>query len=174
MWLKLTGQSLCRLTLRQGWQEDGPGQDADDWAFLRVLLGSRWEFADGEAFTGFEVAFAAEPVFHGGVKAIEGDVVAGFEEAVGDGESVVEDGVIGEVAHGEVVDPMEGTGGWGAVRGDTVDRDFTDEHVSTVKHGRMEGVCVCELMFPMSTFGRLKTSFEGRVERERGALGLGR
>ncbi len=68
------------------------------------------EFGEGEVFVGLEVAFAAEPVFHGEVEAVEGDAVARFEEAVGDGEGVVEDGVVGEVAHGEVVDPVQRAG----------------------------------------------------------------
>jgi len=86
-------------------------------------------------FAGLEVAFAAEPVFHGGEEAVEGDVVSGFEEAVGEGEGVVENSVVGEVAHGEVVDPVQRAGGFCPVRGEAMDRKFTGEHVSTVEHG---------------------------------------
>jgi hypothetical protein len=55
-----------------------------------------------------EVGFAAEPVFHGGLKAVEGNAIAYFHGSVGGGERVVEDGVVGEVTHGEVVEPLYG------------------------------------------------------------------
>ncbi len=56
---------------------------------------------------GADVAFAAEPVFHAALEAIEWDATARFEKAVGDGKRVVEDGVVGEVAHREAVDPFD-------------------------------------------------------------------
>jgi hypothetical protein len=49
------------------------------------------------------------------MEAVERDARAGFEEAVGDGEGVVEDGVVGEVAHGEVVELRDGAGVGGPV-----------------------------------------------------------
>jgi len=68
------------------------------------------EFGDFEAVFRLEIAFAAEPILHGRLEAIEGDAVAGFEQAIGNGQRVVEDRIIGEVAHGEVVDPGNGAG----------------------------------------------------------------
>lgn len=59
---------------------------------------------------GLKIAFAAEPVLHGGPELIERDTVTGFEQAIGGGESVIENGVIGEVAHGKVVDPFDWAG----------------------------------------------------------------
>lgn len=88
-------------------------------------------------FSGFEVAFAAKPVFHGGLEAVEGDVVAGFEQAIGDGEGVVKDGVVGEVAHGKIVDPVERAGSFGTVGGEAMDGNFAHEHASTLVHGQL-------------------------------------
>ncbi len=49
-----------------------------------------------------------------------------------------------------------------------MDRNFTDEHVSTVEHGRGPQDAPEDLLFPVSTFGADWASFEGRVEREHG------
>ena len=92
------------------------------------------EFADGEAFFGLQVAFAAEPVFHGWLKAVEWDVVSGFEKAIGDGQSVVEDSVVGEVAHGEIVDPVDGAGGFRSFGIYVANREFAHEHMSHLGH----------------------------------------
>ena len=40
------------------------------------------EFGDFEAVFRLEIAFAAEPILHGRLEAIEGDAVAGFEQAI--------------------------------------------------------------------------------------------
>ena len=55
-------------------------------------------------------------------------MVSGFEEALCGGESVVEEGVVGEVAHGEVVDLVDRAGGFRAVPVDAMDGEFADEH----------------------------------------------
>jgi hypothetical protein len=57
-------------------------------------------------------------------EAVDGDAGAGFEQAVGDGEGVVEDGVVGEVAHGEVVELRDGAGVGGAGGVDAFDGEF--------------------------------------------------
>jgi hypothetical protein len=67
------------------------------------------EFGDTQVLTGLKVAFAAAPVFQPGAELVEWYAVAGFEEAVGDGQGIVEDGVVGEVAHGKTVDPLDRT-----------------------------------------------------------------
>ena len=90
------------------------------------LLGDKQDCVLGQ------VAFAAEPVFHVVFQAVERDAGAHFEDAVGDGERVVEDGIVGEVAHGEVVEPFEGTGLAFAVVFE-VDVNFAGEHKKTVK-----------------------------------------
>jgi len=94
------------------------------------------EFRDFQAIFRFKVAFAAEPVFHGNLQAVERDAVAGFEEAVGDGEGVVKDGVVGEVAHGEVVDLVDGAGVGLAGGVDALDGETADEHDSTLTDAR--------------------------------------
>ena len=92
------------------------------------LAGSGLELGDSEGFVGFDISLAAEPIEHGGVEAVEWDAVAGFEEAVGDGEGVIEEGVIGEVAHGEVVDPGDGAGVAHALGVDALNKDAPEEH----------------------------------------------
>jgi hypothetical protein len=79
-------------------------------------------------FFWFEIAFAVEPVLHGELEFVQGDAVAGFEEAVGSGEGIVEDGIIGEVAHGEVVDPVDRTQVRLAFGVDAFDTELPDEH----------------------------------------------
>ncbi len=71
---------------------------------------ARLKFGEVERAAGAEIAFAAEPVGEAVAEQIEGHARADFEEAVGDGKSVVKDGIVGEVAHGEVVEPVEGAG----------------------------------------------------------------
>jgi len=51
-----------------------------------------------------------EPVFHVGAEAVERDAAADFHEPVGDGKRVVKDRIVGEVAHGKVVEPVERAG----------------------------------------------------------------
>jgi len=58
--------------------------------------------------SGPDVIFAAKPVLHAGLQAIEWNAISGLEQTIGDGKRVVEDGVVGEVAHGKVVDPADG------------------------------------------------------------------
>src|SRR5438270_13831583 len=54
-----------------------------------------------------EVALPAEPVLHGVLQLVEGNVGADFHLAVRERKSVVEDAGIGEVAHGETVEPLQ-------------------------------------------------------------------
>ena len=84
---------------------------------------------NAELVAGREVALAAEPIFHFDVELIEGHAVADFEDAVGDGKGVVEDGVVGEVAHREVVDPLDGA--WIRYAGgvDALDSKFAGKHL---------------------------------------------
>ena len=77
---------------------------------------------------GVDVAFAVEPVFHAATEAIERDAISGFEETVGDGKRVVEDGVVGEVAHREAVDPLDWTGMRFTCGVDAFDAEPADEH----------------------------------------------
>ncbi len=57
-----------------------------------------------------EVAFAVEPVFHAGAETVEGNTVADLQQTVFDRQGVVKYGVVGEVAHREVVYPGDGAG----------------------------------------------------------------
>src|SRR5258708_34206747 len=57
-----------------------------------------------------QVALLSEPVLHRGLKAIERHASADFEASVRDGQGIVENLVVGEVAHREVVDPFDRTG----------------------------------------------------------------
>jgi hypothetical protein len=60
-----------------------------------------------ETFFGSDVALASEPVFHAPLKTIDGNAIAGFKNTVCDWKRVVEDGVVGEVAHGKAIDPLD-------------------------------------------------------------------
>ena len=57
------------------------------------------------------------------------EAVAGFDAAVGDGESVVEIGGVGEIAHTELVEPIEGAGLFVA-ENDDVDGELLRVHAS--------------------------------------------
>jgi hypothetical protein len=83
---------------------------------------------DAKLFVFLEVTLAVEPILHGGGEAVERDSIADFESAVGEGKGVVEDGVVGEVAHGKVVEPLDGTGLGGGGFGEEFDGDFALEH----------------------------------------------
>jgi hypothetical protein len=96
------------------------------------VSGGLGEFYDFEALAGLEVAFAAKPVVHGSVEAVDGDAMAGFEQAVGDGEGVVEDGVGSEVAHGKAVDVAQRAGMALARRVDALDGQAAGEHGNRV------------------------------------------
>jgi len=89
-----------------------------------------------------EVGFAAEPVFEGDGEAVDGDAGSGFEQAVSDGEGVVEDGVVGEVAHGEVVELGDGAGVGCACGIDAFDLKFAEEHRRKVSCPRDRGLGV--------------------------------
>jgi len=77
---------------------------------------------------GSDVILAAKPVPHAPLQAVEGDAIAGFENAVGDRERVVEDGVVGEVPHREAVDPLDGTRMSDARGVDAFDTQGAGEH----------------------------------------------
>ncbi len=83
-----------------------------------------------------EVALAAKPVFHGRLKAIERDPAAGFKLAVGGGEGVVKDCFVGEVAHSEIIDPVDGARVGLAGGIDSLDGEAARKHVSTVTDTR--------------------------------------
>ena len=61
-------------------------------------------------------------------QAVERDARAGFKQTVGDGEGVVEDRVVGEIAHGEVVELCDGAGVGLAGSVDAFDGEFAQEH----------------------------------------------
>jgi hypothetical protein len=69
-----------------------------------------------ERSIGREPDFPTEPLLHCSLQGVEGDAEAGFKQAVGHGKRVVEVGMVGEVAHGEAVEPGErygpGRGSW--------------------------------------------------------------
>ena len=67
-------------------------------------------FGDDDAFSRPDVSFAPEPIFHGSLEATDWNPVPGLHQAVGHGERVIEYGIVGEVAHGEVVDPFDRAG----------------------------------------------------------------
>lgn len=88
--------------------------------------------------SGPDVVFAAEPVLHAGLQAIERNAIACLEQAIRDGKGVVEDGVVGEVAHCEAVDPPNGTEMWAACGVDAFDAKPASEHAQTKRVNRGE------------------------------------
>jgi hypothetical protein len=83
----------------------------------------------------FEVSLAPEPVLHGGLKPLERHAQAGFQQAIGDGQSVIENRVVGEIAHGEVVDPVKGTGLTLTRCVNSLDQKPADKHAFTLSDG---------------------------------------
>ena len=65
------------------------------------------QLRDLDALVCFEVALAPKPIFHRGSQPIEGHAMSRFEEPIGARQRVIEYGVVGEVPHGKVVDPVE-------------------------------------------------------------------
>lgn len=62
------------------------------------------------------------------------ETVAGFDAAVGDGESVVEIGRVGEIAHAELVEPIERAGLF-VTENDDVDGELLRVHASILAGG---------------------------------------
>ena len=56
------------------------------------------------------IALAVEPIFHCGAQLFGGNAASGFENAVRDGQSVVEYSIVSEIAHGKAVEPLQFTG----------------------------------------------------------------
>ena len=86
------------------------------------------KFDDAKGVGGFEIPFAAKPVFHRNSQGFERDTETGFKEAVAYWQGVVKNGVIGEVSHGEVVDPMNGTWAPESRCVDRFDLQFAQKH----------------------------------------------
>jgi hypothetical protein len=76
--------------------------------FVGRINGGGVEFTDLKPLIALEIAFAVKPVLHGRLQAVEGYARPGFEQSISGGKCVVKDGVVGEVTHGEVVDPVDG------------------------------------------------------------------
>jgi hypothetical protein len=84
-------------------QDDEPLQRME-----RVQCSGGVNFDDDEVAV--PLSTLAEPITEGGGETRRIDAQAGFEAAVGSGESVVELGGAGEVAHAEGIDPFERAG----------------------------------------------------------------
>lgn len=86
---------------------------------------------------GVAVAFAAlgEPGGKAFGEALGSEAKTCFEAAIGDGESVVKVGGVGEVAHGELVQPLYRAGATLAVD-DDVDLEFLGVHEAMIAVAR--------------------------------------
>jgi hypothetical protein len=62
-------------------------------------------------------------------------VMSGFQNAVGRGERIVEDRIVGEVAHGKVVDLLNGTIKASSLRVNPLNREPPREHGFTLNDG---------------------------------------
>src|SRR5438270_5737499 len=78
------------------------------------LRGSNWSgsLRDFDLVLFADVVLATEPVFHRALQLRQRHAAAHFHQPVADGDGVIEDGVIGEVAHGEAVQPFQWTVFW--------------------------------------------------------------
>lgn len=56
-----------------------------------------------------EVAFAPEPIFHGYLQTLKRHAIACFKNTIRSGQRIVEDRVVREVAHREIVYPSDRT-----------------------------------------------------------------
>ena len=83
----------------------GSGAIRGLWLF-RLLLG----FAQKKARIFRQVTFLSEPVFHRLPKLVERNIFSNLHLSIDQGQSVVKDPGIGEVAHGETVQPLQGAG----------------------------------------------------------------
>jgi len=83
-------------------------------------------------------AFAAlgEPGGEAFGEAFGGEAIAGFDAAIGDGERVVEIGGVGEIAHTELIEPIERTGLFLA-KDDDVNRELLRVHASILAGKRL-------------------------------------
>jgi hypothetical protein len=74
-----------------------------------------------------QVALTPEPILHGILELVKGNAGANFHLPVSDRQSVIEDGGIGEIAHGEGIEPFQraGNGAAGVV---ILHADLAGEH----------------------------------------------
>ena len=93
-----------------------------------------------QLLTRLQVALAAKPVLHGRLKAREWHARSGFEHSVGQGQRVVEDRIVGEVAHGKVVDPANWARVPRAAHIDPLNGKPACEHPSNLMDARPAGV----------------------------------
>jgi hypothetical protein len=111
-------------------------------ADLAKELNGLWAggFRDAEVVAWCQIAFAAEPVFHAGLQAVERYAIANFEQAIADGQCVIEDSVICEVTHGEAVDPFDGAGVGLTCSIDAVDSEVAGKHDQAKSANRGESI----------------------------------
>lgn len=57
-----------------------------------------------------QVALAPEPVLHGATQTLQGHARADLHPAIAGGDGVVEDLVVGEIAHAEAIQPLHWAG----------------------------------------------------------------
>ncbi len=66
------------------------------------------KFGNVERSCGFQITLAAKPVFHGCRQFRKRHAKPCFEQTIAHRQGIVEDGIIGEVPHGEIINPMDG------------------------------------------------------------------
>jgi hypothetical protein len=87
-----------------------------------------WRFRNAEAVVRCQIALAAKPVLHAGLQAVEGHAMTNFKQTIANRQRVIEYGVVREVAHGEAVDPFDGTRIGLACCIDSFDSELADKH----------------------------------------------
>src|SRR5580700_5201217 len=65
------------------------------------------QFDDFELLAWFQIALATKPVLHRSPQRVDGHAMSNFEQSIARGKGVVEDRIVGKVAHRKVVDLLD-------------------------------------------------------------------
>jgi len=140
-------------------QRSGAAADSRLTFLLRAEAGPRLcpvNLHNFQPLARLQVALAAKPVFHGRLKALERDARPGFEHSVGHRQRVIEDWIVGEVAHGKVVDPANRARVPDAAHINPLNGKPAREHPSNVMDAGRRGV------HPRANPNRRRTLFRSR------------
>ena len=93
------------------------------FCLLRAL-----QFGNAKDIDGFEISLATEPVFHRNPQSFQRHAETHLQQAIAHWQGVVEDGVVGEVPHGKIVDPLHRAWMPLPCRVDGFDLQFAQKH----------------------------------------------
>ena len=128
---------LCRQ--RRFHRSDRDGRDSLGQRRLRMLAGlssaalllRTRKLRDAECLARFQIPFAAEPVFHRISQPIQRHARACLQQPVANRQRVIKNGVVGEVPHGEIIDPLHRAQPPIACCSNGFDLQFAQKHAAT-------------------------------------------